>query len=68
MSEQPDNIMLVYLRRIDAKLDQVNETLRDHGRRITALEIAVANLGASLASYVANSSLRACAPRRTRVT
>ncbi len=59
MSDEPDNLMLVYLRRLDSKLDQVIETQRDHGRRLTSLEITVANLSASMLSLSANTSLRA---------
>ena len=57
--EDPDNLVLVFLRRMDAKLDQVIETQNDHGRRLTALEIAVGNLAATEMSHYANGSLRA---------
>ena len=57
--EDPDNLVLVFLRRMDAKLDQVIETQNDHGRRLTALEIAVGNLAATEISHYANGSLRA---------
>ncbi len=58
MSDEPDNLILIYLRRLDAKLDGVIEVLADHGRRLTALEIAVANLAATEASHYANLALR----------
>ena len=51
MSDQPENLMLVYLRRLDAKIDQIVDTLSDHGRRLTALEVAVSNLAATEASH-----------------
>jgi hypothetical protein len=38
MSDEPDNLILVYLRRIDEKVDRVIETQQDHGRRLTSLE------------------------------
>ena len=57
--EDPDNLVLVFLRRMDAKLDQVIDTQSDHGRRLTALEIAVGNLAATEMSHYANGSLRA---------
>jgi hypothetical protein len=41
MSDEPDNLMLAYLCRLDSKRDQVIETLRDHARRLTSLEISV---------------------------
>ena len=59
MSDEPQNLTLVYLRRLDAKLDQVIETQRDHGRRLTSLEIAVGNAAATEMNHYANTSLRA---------
>jgi len=38
MTDEPENITLVYLRRLDAKLDQVIETQREHGRKLVRLE------------------------------
>jgi len=58
MSDQPENIMLVYLRRIDAKLDRLAEDVADLKQRMTALEIQVANLAATEASHYGNTSLR----------
>jgi len=57
--DAPENLTLVYLRRLDAKLDQVIETLRDHGRRLTSTEINVAGVAAGSMSGQANLSLRA---------
>ena len=59
MSDEPENLVLVYLRRLDGKLDQLIETVRDHGRRLTTLEVAVANLAATEMSHYANSAMRA---------
>lgn len=59
MSDEPENLILVYLRRLDSKLDQVIETLRDHGRRLTSLEISVGNAAATEMTHYANTSLRA---------
>lgn len=59
MSDQPENLVLVYLRRMDAKLDQMIETQRDHGRRLTALEVCVGNMAATEMSHYANSAMRA---------
>jgi hypothetical protein len=58
MSESPENLTLVYLRRLDAKLDNVIETQRDHGRRLTSLEISLGNLAASEVSHYANTAMR----------
>jgi hypothetical protein len=59
MSDGPDNLTLVYLRRLDAKMDQMIETLRDHGRRLTSVEVSVAGFAAGSMSGQANLSLRA---------
>jgi hypothetical protein len=58
MAGQPDSRMPVYLRRLDAKVDQVIETQGDHGRRLTSLETAVGHLAATQASHYANTMLR----------
>jgi hypothetical protein len=44
MSDAPDNLILVYLRRIDEKLDRVVASVADLGRRMTSLETKVALL------------------------
>jgi hypothetical protein len=59
MSDAPDSLILVYLRRLDGKLDQVIETVADHGRRLTALEIVVGSLAATEMSHYASLALRA---------
>ena len=40
----PDNLVLVYLRRMDAKLDSVIETQADHGHRLSRVESQLAGL------------------------
>ena len=59
MSDQPENIVLVYLRRLDEKLDRVVADIGDIKRRVTALEIGLGNLAASEMAHYANGSLRA---------
>jgi hypothetical protein len=58
MIDGPENLNLVYLRRMDGKLDQAMTVLGDHGGRLTALETAVANLAAAEASHYASTALR----------
>jgi len=38
MSEEPDNVVLVLLRRLDAKMDRVIDDLHDVKVRLTAVE------------------------------
>jgi hypothetical protein len=44
MSETPDSLTLVFLRRLDGKMDRVIEELGDIKGRVTSLEIAVTQL------------------------
>jgi len=44
MSEVPDNIVLVYLREIDAKVDRLTDDVQDLKHRVTSLEGEVAGL------------------------
>jgi uncharacterized coiled-coil protein SlyX len=61
MSDQPDNFVLVYLRRLDAKMDRVLEELQDLKHRVTALEIGQSRIRqdiAELQGLYAGSQLR----------
>ena len=49
MSDQPDNLILVYLRRIDERLERMEADLQDVKRRLTALEQSQASLHADYA-------------------
>jgi hypothetical protein len=53
MSEQPENIMLVYLRRLDAKMDRLTEGQLDLSGRVTSLERQVALLHGDFAGQSA---------------
>jgi len=53
MSDQPENLMLVYLRRLDEKMDRVVEDMREVKLRLTALETAVGNLAATEMNHYA---------------
>ena len=44
MSEQPENLILVYLHRIDEKLDRVIADVQDLKHRVTALEMSAGHL------------------------
>ncbi|MFC5504705.1 MULTISPECIES: hypothetical protein [Hyphomicrobiales] len=49
MSEEPDNIVLVMLRRMDAKLDRVIDDVRDLKVRMTNVEEGLAKVELSIA-------------------
>jgi hypothetical protein len=44
MSDKPENLTPVYLRRLDEKIDRLAEDMREVKLRLTALETAVGNL------------------------
>ncbi|PPQ38311.1 hypothetical protein [Rhodopila globiformis] len=50
MSDGPDNLILVYLRRIDEKVDRLTSVVGDLGRRVTSLETKVTLLHGDFAS------------------
>ena len=44
MSEEPENLVLVYLRRIDGRQERMEAMLADHGQRLSRIEFANARL------------------------
>jgi hypothetical protein len=48
MADEPDNIVLIYLRRIDEKLDRVVDDVRDLKVRVTGLEEGLAGVNRRL--------------------
>ena len=50
MSDTPDNLILVYLRRMDEKLDRLVDSVADLGRRVTSLATKVALLHGDFAA------------------
>lgn len=44
MSDEPENLVLVYLRRMDAKIDKVIDTQQEHGHRLSRVESQLAGL------------------------
>ena len=44
MSGEPDSLVLVYLRRIDGKIDRLIDDVQDLKHRVTSLEGQVAGL------------------------
>lgn len=48
MAEEPDNIVLVYLRRIDEKIDRMSEDPRDLKVQVTHLEEGQAGINRRL--------------------
>ena len=58
MSDAPENLTLVFLRRLDAKIDRLAEDMREVKQRLTGLEIVVGNLAATESSHYAMTAER----------
>jgi len=52
VADEPESIVLVYLRRIDANVAEVRRVQAEHGQRIAALEIAQGTILRHLGSLV----------------
>jgi predicted nucleic acid-binding Zn-ribbon protein len=58
MTDAPENIVLVYLRRLDEKLDGLVEDLRELKHRMTTVEQQIASLSATEANHYASLASR----------
>jgi outer membrane murein-binding lipoprotein Lpp len=58
MPDDPENLVLVFLRRIDAKVDRLGEDVQDLKHRMTTLEQQVGALAATEASHYAGLASR----------
>jgi hypothetical protein len=54
-----ESLVLEHLRAIRTDLSEVRDTLRDYGRRLTSLEVAIGNLAATEMTHYANTAVRA---------
>ena len=50
MADEPDNLVLVYLRRLDEKVDRVLGDLQDIKHRVSSLEPQVADIRVDMAA------------------
>ena len=58
MSDQPENIMLVYLRRLDATMTELRADVVDIKHRLTALAIQVGQQVSTEVSHYASVAIR----------
>lgn len=58
MSDDPENLILVYLRRIDARVHDLRTDMQELKQRLTALEIQIGNLSGTEASHYAQTMQR----------
>lgn len=53
MSGEPDNFVLVYLRRLDTKMDDLRAGTAEVKQRLTTLEVQIASLSATESRHYA---------------
>ena len=58
MSEAPESLTVIFLRRLDAKTDRLAEDMREVKQRLTGLEVVVGNLAATELSHYAMTAER----------
>jgi len=58
VSDQPENILLVFLRRLDAKMDGLAQDIADLKHRMTAVEIQLGSMASTEQSHYASVALR----------
>jgi outer membrane murein-binding lipoprotein Lpp len=58
MSEGPDNLVLVFLRRIDGKIDRLTDDVQDLKHSVTSLERQVASFRADMAAMASRDRPR----------
>jgi len=58
MNEDPENLTLVFLRRLDGKLDRLIEDMREVKLRLTTVATTLGNLAATEMSHYAITSGR----------
>ena len=56
MSDEPENLVLVYLRRLDAKMDSMIFEIRDVKERVNSLELGLANIRRDIADLYASQA------------
>jgi len=54
MTDEPENFALVFLRKIDAKLDQLTFEVREVKSRLSTMELAISNVSATEAGHYAS--------------
>ncbi len=58
MTDEPENFTLAFLRKIDAKLDQLTFEVREVKSRLSTMELAISNVSATEAGHYASVSSR----------
>ena len=58
MSDQPENLTLIYLRRLDSKIDSLSQDIADLKHRVTAVEVRLGSMASTELSHYASLAMR----------
>jgi len=58
MSDQPENLTLIFLRRLDSKMDSLSQDIADLKQRMTAVEIQLGSIASTELSHYASLAMR----------
>jgi hypothetical protein len=58
MSDQPENLTLIYLRRLDSKIDSLFQDIADLKHRMTAVEVQLGSMASTELSHYASLATR----------
>ena len=58
MSDQPENPTLIYLRRLDSKIDSLSQDIGDLKHRMTAVEVQLGSMASTELSHYASLAMR----------
>jgi hypothetical protein len=58
MSDQPENLTLIFLRRLDSKMDSLAQDFADLTHRMTAVEIQLGSMASTEQSHYASLAMR----------
>lgn len=58
MSDQQENLTLIYLRRLDSKIDSLSQDIADLKHRMTAVEVQLGSMASTGLSHDASLAMR----------
>jgi hypothetical protein len=58
MSDQPENLTLIYLPRLDSKMDSLSQDIADLKQRMTAVEVQLGSMASTELSHYASLATR----------
>jgi len=58
MSDQPENLTLIFLRRLDSKMDSLSQDIADLKHRMTAVEIQLGSMASTEQNHYGSLAMR----------